>query len=146
MHKKTFNSLVEANNWLNLLKKWKLSEWQQAETGLIMKFRCVITNTSLCRVSAYLFFNEQADIYEFFESKRQHYHTVKWGICWETKVVINDLLANGVTKPKKILQNIGKQRLRDPKIVLPTKVQLANYLNQMSKSKHIIYTYRILVM
>ena len=159
VHKTTFENYKKAKDWMKSTKKWIASDWYQTKTGRIKKLRCSFLppNQSCkpCRASAYLFYNEEADNYELFESRTKHDHKFienkTAGISLVTKEIIHALYSKGVHEPYKIQDHIKKQAVRNPHIEIPTRNQIYNYLSakrrqrRASKSNYIIILIQIYI-
>jgi len=151
VHKTTFDNYKEAKYWIKSTKKWISSEWYQTKTGRIKKLRCSMEppNPSCkpCPACAYLFYNEEEDNYELFESRTKHDHKFienrTAGISLATKEIIHALYSKGVHEPYKVQEYIRKQAVRNPRIEIPTRNQIYNYLcakrrqRRASKSNYI---------
>ena len=99
IYQKTFSYYREATSWIRSSRIWKESEWCDTDTYKILKLRCNFPNPvdsqiPPCPICAYLFYNEQSDCYEFFESKGKHIHNLNQITKITATTNVNDQLNN----------------------------------------------------
>ena len=123
-----FGSGSEAKNYVKNQKQWRLSSKMSTEAGDKVYYHCKVSRS--CMAKVYILVKSDCLNAELFQTTTTHTHEPKpsWGMTEEIKAKVNQLYADGVTKPKIMLSRIRDAGLREPK-----KRTLDNYLSAYRK-------------
>lgn len=133
----SFTTKVEAENTVKAYKnqKWIIINNSVTEDGKKIYYGCKTNKNTECPARLYLLLKSDDLSVVLFEAKVNHIHQeinkFNYGLSLSTKLIINELFDLGITKPKKVLNELEKR-----KIIAPMITQIRNYLHQLRIKKY----------